>query len=146
MYSLICKTTVWKPALSIDAECDTVLLASCSTYSSILKMEAICSSETWVDFQRTTRCYITEDRTLDTILVVGHTQANDRIMSLTFVHQPRNREASSHITFHKQNFKFERSLYKIHWSDRENPAQNMYSHYTYTADSYSLKKKDGDKK
>jgi hypothetical protein len=29
-----------------------------------MKMEAICSSETSVDFQRTTRRYITEDSTL----------------------------------------------------------------------------------
>jgi hypothetical protein len=39
-------------------------LVSCSTYSSILNMEAICSSETSVDFQWTTRRYIPEDRTL----------------------------------------------------------------------------------
>jgi hypothetical protein len=36
-------------------------LVSCSAYSSTLKMEAICSSETSVDFQRTTRRYIPED-------------------------------------------------------------------------------------
>jgi hypothetical protein len=34
------------------------------TYSSTLKMEATCSSETSVDYQRTTRSYIPEDRTL----------------------------------------------------------------------------------
>jgi hypothetical protein len=33
-------------------------------YSSILKMEATCSSETSLEFQRTTQHYITEDRTL----------------------------------------------------------------------------------
>jgi hypothetical protein len=33
-------------------------LVFCSAYSSALKMEAICSSETSVDFQRTTRRYI----------------------------------------------------------------------------------------
>jgi hypothetical protein len=32
-------------------------------YSSVLKMETICSSETSVDFQRTTWRYIPEDRT-----------------------------------------------------------------------------------
>jgi hypothetical protein len=32
-------------------------------YSSTLKMEAICSTETLADFQRTTRRYIPEDRT-----------------------------------------------------------------------------------
>jgi hypothetical protein len=36
---------------------------SCSAYSSILKMEATCSSEKSVDFQRTTQRYIPEDIT-----------------------------------------------------------------------------------
>jgi hypothetical protein len=39
-------------------------LDPCSVYSSTLKMEAICSSETSVGFQRTTRRYIPEDNTL----------------------------------------------------------------------------------
>jgi hypothetical protein len=39
-------------------------LISCSDYFSILKMGAICSSETLVDFQRITRRYIPEDSTL----------------------------------------------------------------------------------
>jgi hypothetical protein len=39
-------------------------LVSCTAHSSILKMEAICSSVTSVDFQRTTRGYISENRTL----------------------------------------------------------------------------------
>jgi hypothetical protein len=39
-------------------------LVSCSAYFSTLKMEAICSSETPVDFQRTTRHYIPEDSIL----------------------------------------------------------------------------------
>jgi hypothetical protein len=39
-------------------------LVSCAAYSTTLKMDAICSSETSVDFQRTTRCYIPEDSTL----------------------------------------------------------------------------------
>jgi hypothetical protein len=34
------------------------------SHEATLKMEATCSSETSVDFQRTTRCYIPEDRTL----------------------------------------------------------------------------------
>jgi hypothetical protein len=34
-------------------------------YGLTLKMKAICSSETSVDFQRTTRRYIPEDRTLN---------------------------------------------------------------------------------
>jgi hypothetical protein len=33
-------------------------LVSCLAYSSTLKMEVTCSSETWVDFQRTTQHYI----------------------------------------------------------------------------------------
>jgi hypothetical protein len=39
-------------------------LVSCLAYPSNLKMEATCSSQTSVDFQRTTRRYIPEDRTL----------------------------------------------------------------------------------
>jgi hypothetical protein len=39
-------------------------LASCLPYFSTLKMEATCSSETSVNFQRTTRRYISEDSTL----------------------------------------------------------------------------------
>jgi hypothetical protein len=38
-------------------------LVSCSAYSTV-KMEAICCSETSVDFQRTTRRYIPEDTAL----------------------------------------------------------------------------------
>jgi hypothetical protein len=41
-------------------------LVSCFAYSSTMKTEATCSSETSVDFQRTTQCYIAEDRTLHT--------------------------------------------------------------------------------
>jgi hypothetical protein len=37
-----------------------------AAYSSTLKMEAICSSETSADFKRTTRRYIAEDTTLQT--------------------------------------------------------------------------------
>jgi hypothetical protein len=40
------------------------MLVFCSTYSSALKMEAICFSETSVDFWRTTWCYIPGDSTL----------------------------------------------------------------------------------
>jgi hypothetical protein len=42
----------------------TFTVVSCSAYFSTPKMEAICSSETSVDFQRTTRRYIPEDSTL----------------------------------------------------------------------------------
>jgi hypothetical protein len=41
-----------------------IALVSCLVYSSTLKMEATCSSETSVDLQWTTRRYIPEDRTL----------------------------------------------------------------------------------
>jgi hypothetical protein len=40
------------------------MLGFCLVYSSTLKIEVICSSETSVDFQRTTWRYIPEDRTL----------------------------------------------------------------------------------
>jgi hypothetical protein len=41
-----------------------VVVSVSEAYSSTLKMEAICSFETSVGFQRTTRRYIPEDRTL----------------------------------------------------------------------------------
>jgi hypothetical protein len=44
-------------------------LVSSSPYSSALKMEAVCSPETSVDFQRTTRRYIPEDNALVCLLV-----------------------------------------------------------------------------
>jgi hypothetical protein len=40
------------------------MLISCLAYPSTLKMEVTCSTETSVDFQRTTWRYIPEDRTL----------------------------------------------------------------------------------
>jgi hypothetical protein len=40
------------------------MLVSCLAYSSTVKIEATCSSETSVEFHRTTRRYIPEDRTL----------------------------------------------------------------------------------
>jgi hypothetical protein len=39
------------------------MLISCLAYSSTMKMEATCYSETLVDFQRKTRRYIPEDMT-----------------------------------------------------------------------------------
>jgi hypothetical protein len=48
--------------LALLAAC--FMIVSCLAYSSILKMEAICSSETLVDFHPTTRRYIPEDITL----------------------------------------------------------------------------------
>jgi hypothetical protein len=47
---------------------------SCLAYST-MKMEAICSSETSVDFQRTTRRYIPEDSTLHIACII---QTNER--------------------------------------------------------------------
>jgi hypothetical protein len=47
------------------------MLVSCLVYSSNLKMAGICSSETLVDFQRTTRRYIPEDKNLDVISSAG---------------------------------------------------------------------------
>jgi hypothetical protein len=44
-------------------------LVSCSAYFSTLNMEAICSSEMSVDFQRTTWRYIPESSTLHTFLL-----------------------------------------------------------------------------
>jgi hypothetical protein len=38
-------------------------LVYCLAYSSILKMEDVCSSETSVDFDQNTLCYIPEDKT-----------------------------------------------------------------------------------
>jgi hypothetical protein len=47
------------------------MLVPCSAYSSTLKIEAISSSETSVDFQRTTWRYVPEDRTLKIIANYG---------------------------------------------------------------------------
>jgi hypothetical protein len=44
------------------------MLVSCSAYSSTLKIEAICSSETSVDFERTTLRYIPEDSALRNVI------------------------------------------------------------------------------
>jgi hypothetical protein len=43
----------------------SLTLVTCLAYSSTLKMEAICSSETSVGTQRTTRRYIPDDSTLN---------------------------------------------------------------------------------
>jgi hypothetical protein len=47
-------------------------LISFSAYNSTLRMEAICSSETSVDFQRTTRRNISGDRTLQWLKHIKH--------------------------------------------------------------------------
>jgi hypothetical protein len=48
------------------------MLDSYLPYSSTLNMEVIYSSETSVDFHRTTQCFIPEDRTLQICLVYVH--------------------------------------------------------------------------
>jgi hypothetical protein len=57
------------------------MLVSWVAYSSTLKMEAICSSETSVDTQRTTRRYISEDSTLH-----DHRCENLKSCNFYFVH------------------------------------------------------------
>jgi hypothetical protein len=63
---------------------------SCLAYSSTLKMEATFFSEASVNFQWTTRCYITEGRTVDKhpceslkshTIVPGHSDATTRELS-----------------------------------------------------------------
>jgi hypothetical protein len=62
---VVMKSTVFwdiKPCspLKVNRLSPAVMLVSCSAYSSTLKMEMICSSETLVDLQWTTRGYIPE--------------------------------------------------------------------------------------
>jgi hypothetical protein len=47
-----------------------VLLVSCLTYPSILKMEVICSSETSIEFHLNIRHYVLEDRTLHPLVCI----------------------------------------------------------------------------
>jgi hypothetical protein len=44
--------------------CTFLDVASCLVYSSTVKVEAICSFETSINFQRTAQRYIPEDRTI----------------------------------------------------------------------------------
>jgi hypothetical protein len=65
--AVVIKSTIFwdiTPCSPLKVNRRAFTLVSCSAYSSILTMEAICSSETSVDFQRTTRRYIPEDSTL----------------------------------------------------------------------------------
>jgi hypothetical protein len=48
------------------------MLVSCLAYSSAQKIEEICSSETSVDFHRTTRPYVPEDVTLQFVRSLNH--------------------------------------------------------------------------
>jgi hypothetical protein len=61
--------TCW---LALLASC--YALVSCLAYSSTLKMEATCSSETSVEFQRTIRRYTPEDRTIQEITSITYTK------------------------------------------------------------------------
>jgi hypothetical protein len=45
----------------VHSVCRLLLLASCLTYSSTLKKEAVCCSDTWVNFYRTAPLYIPKD-------------------------------------------------------------------------------------
>jgi hypothetical protein len=54
----------WKLNKNVGFLPPAFTLASCLAYFSILKMEAICSSKTSVEFQRNTRRYIPGDRIL----------------------------------------------------------------------------------
>jgi hypothetical protein len=58
-----------------------LLLVSCLAYSSTLKMEATCSSETSVYFQRTTGRYIPEDGTF-------HDHRCENLISYIFLYFP----------------------------------------------------------
>jgi hypothetical protein len=58
------------------------MIVSCLAYSSTLKMEARCSSETSVDFQRTTRRYIPEDGTLHSYFSFGYKASSKSIEGL----------------------------------------------------------------
>jgi hypothetical protein len=54
---------------------------SCFAYSSTLKVEATCSFETSVDFQRTTLRFVPEDRTLP-VLSTASNIVSDFIMNV----------------------------------------------------------------
>jgi hypothetical protein len=55
-----------------------LLLVSCFAYTSTLKMEAICSSESSIDSNQTTRCYIPECRNF-------HSQSCENLKSSNFI-------------------------------------------------------------
>jgi hypothetical protein len=51
-----------KQAASRDLLAACLMMVSCVAYSSTLKMETLCSSETSVDFHRTTWLYIIDEK------------------------------------------------------------------------------------
>jgi hypothetical protein len=61
------------------------MLVSCLAYSFNLKMEAIISSETSIDFHRTTKRYIPEERILD-IFVLVHAVTNQFLTAEEHLH------------------------------------------------------------
>jgi hypothetical protein len=63
-------------------------LVSCLVYSSALKTEAICSSEIKAEFQRITRCYIPEERSLHINYVVHNLTHNFVYKSLSSITLP----------------------------------------------------------
>jgi hypothetical protein len=67
---------------SWHATCFT--LVSFLAYSSAMKMEATCSSETSVGFQRATRRYVTEGRTLLYLCISSGCQ-NELIISVKLI-------------------------------------------------------------
>jgi hypothetical protein len=92
----------------------------CLIYSSALKMEAIYSLETSVDFQRTTQCYITEDT-----MHCNHRYENSHTPSSKSKtsHTPWSRCKTSHtrspksITLHTPWSQGETSHILASWSD-----------------------------
>jgi hypothetical protein len=59
------------------------MLVSCPSYSSTLKMEAICSSKKLVDFQQTTWRYIAEDSGWR-VVITGKTERQEDVTRRNF--------------------------------------------------------------
>jgi hypothetical protein len=68
-------------------ETASIMPVSCLAYSLTLNVEATCSSETSVDFQQATWCYIPQDRTLHNHrCVLVHVGKVLQICTLTDLH------------------------------------------------------------
>jgi hypothetical protein len=77
---------VWSVELHPTFRLATCLLAGLLNYSSTLKMEAICSSETSGATERTTRRHIPEDDTLNNNVVQGYCDAvHKNLKSISFL-------------------------------------------------------------